>query len=83
MVRRVRTRPYLPDGDTYGIQNLQVILNEDNNRIVVRYPKHPERHQSEFAEDDYATYEADLTKFMKDIEKEIGKLKKYETRDRL
>lgn len=80
VVRRVKTRPYLPDGDTYGIRDLQVILNEDNNRIIVRYPKRPDRQVSELAEDDYATYEADLTKFMKEIEKEISKLKKYEKR---
>jgi hypothetical protein len=79
VVRRIRPFTYLPYGDMYAITDMHLILEEDRNRIVVKYPKRPESDQhSELAEDDYVVYDTDLAQFMKVIEMEIGKLKKYE-----
>ncbi len=81
VVRRIHQFPYLPHGDVYGIVEMQLVLQPDRNRIVVRYPKRPDDPTlSELAEDDYATYETDLAKFMKVIVKEIARLAKSEQR---
>lgn len=79
VVRRIRQFPYLPYGDMYSIQDMQLFIDEDQRRITVRYPKRPnDKHISEQAEDDYVTYTNDLAGFMKAITKEIERLKKYE-----
>ncbi len=79
VVRRIHQFPFLPRGDVYGIVEMQLILQPDLNRIVVRYPKRPgDATLSELAEDDYATYATDLAAFMKAIAKETARLKKYE-----
>ena len=79
VVRRIRPRPYLPYGDMYGITDMRLTLNEDTNRIGVRYLKTPNDTRPELSDDDRVTYETDLRAFIKEIEKEIEKLKKYET----
>lgn len=79
VVRRIKSFPYLPYGDMYAIIDMQLIIEEERNKIVVRYPKRPDKNQhDELAEDEYVTYETDLTTFMKAIEKEIGRLKRYD-----
>ena len=77
VVRRVRTFPYLPNGDMYAITDMQVILQEERNRIIVRYPRIPSRRASEWSESDYVVYESNLSAVMKMIEKEIGRLGRY------
>lgn len=82
VVRRIRPFPFLPYGDIYGITRMQLIVQQSNNRIVVRYPKRPDDPNiSELSEDDYVTYDTDLARFIKTIEKETAKLKKYEKRE--
>lgn len=78
VVRRIHPFPYLPYGDMYAITDMQLILQEGRDRIMVRYPKRPDKMTSEMEEVDYVTYESNLTAFMKAVEKEIVKLKKYE-----
>ncbi len=79
VVRRIRPFPYLPNGDMYAITDMQLILQEDRDRILVRYPRRPSDPSiSELAEDDYVTYETKLSTFMKVVEKETARLKKYE-----
>jgi len=83
VVRRVKPFPYLPYGDMYAITDMQLIIEETRNKIIVRYPKRPDKNQhDELAEDEYITYETDLTAFMKVIEKEIGRLKRYDKTSR-
>lgn len=79
VVRRIRPFPFLPYGDMYAITDMQLILQESRDRIIVRYPKRPDDAKTNLlAEDDYASYETVLSTFITTIEKEIGKLKKYE-----
>lgn len=79
LVRRIHPFPYLPYSDMYSITDMQLIIYKDEDRIVVRYPKHPEdKNSAEWTDDDYVVYETPLAAFMKVVEKEIGKLKKYE-----
>ena len=78
VVRRIHQFPYLPYGDMYAITDMRIVLEEDRNRITVRYPKRPDsKPNEELPETDYVVYDAPLAPFMKAIEKEIGKLKKY------
>ena len=78
VVRRIHAFPYLPYGDMYAITDMRLILREDENTIEVRYLRKPEDRDAEVVGEDFVVYRADLAKFMKEIEKEIGKLKKYE-----
>jgi len=79
VVRRIRPFPYLPYSDMYAITDMQLILQESRDRIIVRYPRRPSDPTTSFlAEEDYITYETPLSAFMKAIEKEIPRLKKYE-----
>lgn len=78
VVRRIHAFPYLPYGDMYAITDMRLILREDDNTIEVRYLRKPEDRTSEVVDEDFVVYRANLAKFMKEIEKEIGKLKKYE-----
>ena len=79
VVRRIHQFPYLPYGDMYAITDMHIVLEEDRNRITVRYLKHPEQSlEAERTEADYIVYDAPLAPFMKAIEKELGNLKKYE-----
>lgn len=78
VVRRIHAFPYLPYGDMYAITDMRLILREDENTIEVRYLKTPNDQSLELDDADWVVYRADLTRFMKEIEKEIGKLKKYE-----
>jgi hypothetical protein len=79
VVRRIRQFPYLPYGDMYSIQDMQLFIDEDSRRISVRYPKRPnDTNISEQSEDDYVTYGTDLAPFMKAVTREIDRLKKYE-----
>ena len=84
VVRRIRQFPYLPYGDMYAISDMHLFLDEGRNRIVVRYPREPEKKRlAPLAEDEYVIYETNLANFMKAIEKELPKLKKFEKRQLL
>jgi hypothetical protein len=79
LVKRVKSFPYLPYGDSYSIIGLDVVLNQANDLITVRYPKKPKQNSTApIADGDLATYSTKLSTFIKDLEKEIAKLKKYE-----
>ncbi len=78
VVRRIHSRPYLPYNDMYGITDMRLIHDEANNRLTVRYLKRPNDTRTELNEDDWVTYSTDLGAFMRTIEKEIEKLKKYD-----
>ena len=62
--------------------DMRLMLNEDTNRLGVRYLKTPNDSRPELSDDDWVTYETDLRAFIKEIEKEIEKLKKYGTSER-
>lgn len=84
VVRRIHQFPYLPYGDMYAISDMHLFLDEGRNRIVVRYPREPEKKRlAPLAEDEYVIYETNLANFMKAIEKELPKLKKFEKRQLL
>ena len=68
----MRTRPWLPNGDTYGIVELKIVLREDENRVNVRYPRRAD------GTGGWIEYEAPLVPFMHAVEAGIVKLKKYE-----
>jgi hypothetical protein len=79
LVKRVKAFPYLPYGDSYSIVGLDIVLNQARDLITVRYPKNPKQNQAApVAEKDHAIYETKLSAFIRDLEKEIAKLKKYE-----
>ena len=79
LVKRVKAFPYLPYGDSYSIVGLDIVLNQARDLITVRYPKNPKQNQTApIAEKDHAIYETKLSAFIRDLEKEIAKLKKYE-----
>jgi len=79
LVKRVKSFPYLPYGDSYSIVGLDIVLNQARDSITVRYPKNPQHDQTaRIAEKDHAVYETKLSVFIRDLEKEIVKLKKYE-----
>lgn len=79
VVRRIHSFPYLPYGDMYAITDMQLIVEKDRDRILVRYPKRPEEKKAgDMSETEYVTYETPLAAFIKVIEKEVSKLKKYE-----
>lgn len=72
VVRLVRTRPWLPNGDSYGIVELKIVLREDDNVVAVRYPRRPD------GTGGWIAYEAPLVPFMHAVEAGIVKLKKYD-----
>lgn len=79
LVKRVQSFPYLPYGDTYAIVGVDIILNQSADRLMVRYPKKPKLNApASVADKDLATYDAKLSDFIKKLQKEIEKLKKYE-----
>jgi hypothetical protein len=79
LVRRVKSFPYVPYGDTYSIIGMDIALNQKEDRLSVRYPKYPKQNSSApVAEKDHAVYDTKLSTFIKDLEKEIARLKKYE-----
>ena len=45
LVKRVKSFPYLPYGDTYSIVGLEIVLNQRINQLVVRYPKKPKQNK--------------------------------------
>lgn len=72
LVRLLRSRPYLPGGDTYGIVDVKVVLKEDENLVSVRYPRRAD------GTGERVEYEAPLVPFMQAVEAGIVKLKKYD-----
>jgi hypothetical protein len=79
VVRRVKPFPYLPYGDSYSIIGLDIVINQTKDLITVRYPKKPKQNSAApVADKDHAIYSTQLSTFIKDLEKEIVKLKKYE-----
>ncbi len=79
LVKRVKAFPYLPYGDTYSIIGVEIILNQAGDRVMVRYPKKPKLNgPTTSADADSATYETKLSEFIKKLQKDIGKLTKYE-----
>lgn len=79
LVKRVQSFPYLPYGDTYSIIGVEIVLSQSRDRIVVRYPKKPKLNRAAPAtEKDLATYDAKLSDFIRTLQKDIEKLKKYE-----
>jgi len=78
LVKRVKPFPYLPYGDTYSITGLDIVFNQTTDRVTVRYPKKPKAKSGPVATADLATYETKLSDFIKSLQKEIEKLKKYE-----
>jgi hypothetical protein len=78
LVKRVKSFPYLPYGDTYGITGVEVVLNQAKDQLTVRYPKHPKPGTDPLPKDDYVVYSTKLSAFIDTLEKENVKLKKYE-----
>lgn len=79
LVKRVKSFPYLPYGDTYAIVGLEILLNQGTDQLAVRYPKKPRQGSTARAPDGgVASYETKLSDFIKTLQKEIDKLKKYE-----
>lgn len=78
LVKRVKSFPYLPYGDTYGITGVEVVLNQAKDEVTVRYAKHPKPGADPLPKDDYAVYTTKLSAFIDALEKENVKLKKYE-----
>jgi len=78
VVKRVKSFPYLPYGDTYSIVGLTITLNQAENRVTVSYPKKPKQNlASPVAPDDLATYSTKLSDFITMLEAEIRQLQKY------
>ena len=79
LVKRVKAFPYLPYGDSYSIIGLEIALNQSADTVTVRYPRKPKPNGTEpIPEKDHAVYTTKLSDFIKNLEKEIVKLKKYE-----
>jgi hypothetical protein len=79
VVKRVKSFPYLPYGDSYSIVGLDIVLNQTKDLITVRYPRNPKQNTTTPIPDkDHAIYSTKLSAFIRDLEKEIVKLKKYE-----
>jgi len=79
LVKRVKSFPYLPYGDSYSIVGLDIVLSQARDAITVRYPKNPKQNTTTPIPDkDHAIYETKLSTFIQGLEKEIVKLKKYE-----
>ncbi len=79
LVKRVKSFPYLPYGDTYAITGLDIVFNQTTDRVTVRYPKKPKVNPTEpVRESEHAIYSTKLSDFIKSLQKEIEKLKKYE-----
>jgi hypothetical protein len=83
VVRRLKSLPYLPYGDTYEIRDMAITIKVDAELVVISYPKKPKKPKlgEKQGEQEMITYQGDLSDFMEKIEKEIGKLKRYEKRD--
>ena len=78
-VKRVKPFPYLPYGDTYSIKGHDISFSQSTDRVTVRYPKKPKSSApGQVLAADFATYDTKLSDFIKGLEKEIQKLKKYE-----
>jgi hypothetical protein len=79
LIKRVKSFPYLPYNDPYAITGLDIVLNQPADRITVRYPRKPKPNMTApIADGDLATYDTKLSTFIKGLEKEIEKLKKFE-----
>ena len=79
LVKRVKSFPYLPYGDSYSIVGLEIVLNQSRDRLLVRYPRKPKQNSTEpISERDFAAYDTKLSTFIDALQKEIVKLKKYE-----
>ncbi|TAK18654.1 MAG: hypothetical protein EPO35_01215 [Acidobacteria bacterium] len=79
LVKRVKSFPYLPYGDSYSIVGLEIALNQSADTVTVKYPMKPKPNSLEPIPDkDHAVYSTKLSDFIKGLEKEIVKLKKYE-----
>jgi hypothetical protein len=79
LVKRVKPFPYLPYGDTYSVLEVEIILNQPKDRLTVRYPKKPKLNSTApIPESGFATYETKLSDFIKNLQKDIEKFKKYE-----
>lgn len=79
LVRHVKAFPYLPYADTYAISGLVIALDQAENRITVSYPKKvPPTQTTPVAKQDLVSYSTKLSDFIKTLEQEIVKLKKYE-----
>lgn len=79
LVKHVKSFPYLPYADTYSISGLVIALDQAENRITVSYPKKvPPSQTAPVAKKDLISYSAKLSDFIKTLEQEIVKLKKYE-----
>lgn len=79
LVKRVKAFPYLPYGDTYSIVGVNITLNQQLDRVRVRYPRKPKQNAAQhLTEKDFVSYETKLSDFIKRLEADILKLKKYE-----
>jgi len=76
VVKRIKEFPYLPGGDNYGIQSLEVVLSQSANLVTVRYPKKPDDPRST----EKVSYSGKLDAFIKTLERENDKLKKYDVK---
>ncbi len=79
LVKRVKAFPYLPYGDTYSIVGLEIVLNQNRDQLVVRYlKKSKQASRSAVSDGGFATYDTTLSDFIKTLQKEIEKLKKFD-----
>lgn len=79
LVKRVKAFPYVPYGDTYSIVAVTVTLNQPLDRVRIRYPKKPKQNTVQhLADEDFIVYETKLSDFIKRLEADNLKLKKYE-----